>query len=161
VSHGGHAAAAGLKIDEANLDRFRAEFCEHAAVEISADTRLPELAIDAEVPLSALTIQTVRQIEQLSPFGQGNPRPVMCTTDVTLAEPPKTIGGGDRHLAMRLSQHGVTLRAVCFGGGERKDELANLSGPLEVAYRPVINSFRGYQNVELQVVDWRPQGEGH
>ena len=160
VSHGGHAAAAGLKILEANLDLFRTEFCEHAAGEISADTRLAELAIDAEVPLSAFTIQTVRQIEQLSPFGQGNPRPVMCTSDVTLVEPPKTIGGGDRHLAMRLSQHGVTLRAVCFGGGERKDELANLSGPLEVAFRPVINSFRGYQSVELQVVDWRPQGAG-
>jgi single-stranded-DNA-specific exonuclease len=156
VVHGGHAAAAGLKIEPACLESFRAELCEYAAGKISAADAQPELSIDAEVPFSAFTAQTVEQIEQLAPFGQGNGRPVLCTSDVTLSEPPRTIGGGDRHLAMKLSQHGVAFRAVAFGAGERIEELQAPALCLDVAFRPVINTFRMRRSVELQVVDWRP-----
>ena len=79
----------------------------------------------------------------------------MCTTDVTMAEPPRTIGNGGHHLALKLSQYGVTFRAVAFGGGEWIDELALLQGPIDIAFRPVINTFRGRQSVELHLVDWR------
>ena len=58
---------------------------------------------------------------------------------------------------MKLSQHGVTLRAVAFGGGDWADELAAVDGPMDVAFRPVINNFRGRQSVELHLVDWRPK----
>jgi single-stranded-DNA-specific exonuclease len=156
LSHGGHAAAAGLKIEQHALAAFRAAFCEVAAEEIDHDRRVAELAIDVEAPLSAFTLQAVGQIERLSPFGQDNPRPLLCTSGVTLAEPPRTIGAGGHHLALKLSQHGVTLRAVAFGGGDWATELANLREPIDVAFRPVINRFRGRQSVEVHLVDWRP-----
>jgi single-stranded-DNA-specific exonuclease len=155
LSYGGHAAAAGLKIEEDKLEGFRAAFCEVAAAEIGPQQRVAELRIDAEAPFSAFTFQTVRQIERLAPFGHGNARPLLCATGVTLAEPPKTIGSGGHHLAMRLSQHGVTLRAVAFGAGERSDELAAVGRPMDVAFRPVINDFHGRNNVELHLVDWK------
>jgi len=155
VSHGGHAAAAGLKIEEGRLEGFRAALCEIAAAEIGPDGREGHLAIDAEAPLSAFTLQAVHQIERLAPFGQSNARPLLCTTGVTLCEPPRTIGSGGHHLAMKLVQHGVTLRAVAFGAGERAQELAAVDGPLDIAFRPVINTFRGRHNVELHLVDWR------
>ena len=100
----------------------------------------------------------MQQIERLAPFGQGNARPLLCTTGVTLAGPPKPLGSSGHHLAMMLSQHGVTLRAVAFGGGDWADELAAVDGPLDVAFRPVINNFRGRQSVELHLVDWRAAG---
>ena len=128
ISHGGHAAAAGLKIEEGKLPGFRAAFCEAAAAELGATPREGELAIDAEAPLSAFTLQAVEQIERLAPFGQSNARPLLCTTDVTLAEPPRTIGSGGHHLALKLTQYGVTFRAVAFGGGDWIDELAVLRG---------------------------------
>src|SRR5262249_39101539 len=106
--------------------------------------------------LSSLTMKAVEQIEQLAPFGHGNARPVLCTAGVTLAEPPRPIGGNGRHLAMRVAQHGVKLRGVAFGQGERAEELVQSSGPLEVAFRPVINAFNGRRTVELHLVDWRP-----
>lgn len=155
LSHGGHAAAAGLRIEEEQLEGFRAAFCEVAAAEISAADRTAELIIDAETPLSAFTLEAVRQIERLAPFGQGNSRPLLCTTDVTLAEPPRTMGSTGRHLALRLSQHGVTLRAVAFGGAEWADELASSDRPIDIAFRPAINTFRGRNNVELRLVDWK------
>jgi len=155
VSHGGHAAAAGLKVNDADLDAFRTEFCEYAAGEISEADRVAQIEVDVEAPLSQLTIQTVKQIEQLAPFGQDNPRPILCTTGVKLKEPPHRMGGGDRHVSLKISQHGVTLRAVAFGKGEWAEDLAEVDGPFDIVYRPVINEFRGRRNVELHLVDWR------
>jgi len=109
-----------------------------------------------ETPLSALTLDTVRQIERLAPFGHGNHRPVLCAGGVALAGPPKPIGQNGHHLSMTLAQNGVALRAVAFGGGEWAEPLAEVSGPLDGAFRPVINTFRGRQSVELHLLDWRP-----
>ena len=155
VSHGGHAAAAGLKVEQAALDAFRASFCAHAEGMIAPAARVAELRIDAEVPFSALTSAAVEQIERLAPFGHENPRPTLCAQSVTLVEPPRYIGSGDRHLQLRLSQHGIELRAVAFGCGHWAADLSAHSGPLAVAFRPVINRFRGRRNVELHVCDWQ------
>ena len=155
LGFGGHAAAAGLKIDESRIDAFRQAFCEASECETPAGSRAGEIRIDAEGPLAQLTTQTVRHIESLAPFGCGNPRPVLCATGVRLAEPPKRIGGGERHLSLRLVQHRTSMRAVGFGHGEWADELAQASTPLDIAYKPVINDFRGQQRVEIHLVDWR------
>ncbi|MFH1922466.1 MAG: single-stranded-DNA-specific exonuclease RecJ [Planctomycetota bacterium] len=159
LRHGGHAAAAGLTLEEGRLESFRADFCEYASAEITQQQRTAELNVDAEFPLGAFTLKVVGQIEQLAPFGHGNARPLMCASGVTLAEPPKALGSGGRHLSMRLRQHDVTLRAVAFGGGDWADELAALDQPIDVAFRPVINTFRGRRNVELHLVDWRKGSE--
>jgi len=155
LSHGGHAAAAGLRIDAAAVEGFRAAFCAHAAGKISAADRVAEIAIDAEAPLSQLTLETVEQVERIAPFGAGNPRPVLCATGVELAAAPTHLGKGERHMSVRLLQHGTRMRAVGFGHGEWVAELAGVVGPLDVAYRPVINDFGGRRTVELHLVDWR------
>ena len=147
--HGGHEAAAGLTIDESAIDAFRNDFCAYAERIISVEERIAELFVDAETPLAALTHQTVRQIESLAPFGRGNERPMLCTSDVRLAEPPRRIGTTGQHLSLRLEQHGVALRAVAFGGGDWEQDLDRRNGPLAVAFKPVINSFRGRQTVEM------------
>ena len=120
------------------------------------EQRVPEIQIDAQTHLAHLTLRTVEQMEQLAPFGAGNPRPVLCATEVRLAEPPKRMGGGERHLSLRLTQHNTTLRGVGFGLAEWVDELVQQDGPLDFAFRPVINSFKGHSRVELHLVDWRP-----
>jgi single-stranded-DNA-specific exonuclease len=155
VSHGGHAAAAGLKIEPANLEAFRDQFCEQVSCEMSDSSRVAELRIDAEVPFSALTAAAVADIERLAPFGHSNPRPMLCTTGVMLSEPPKRIGSGERHLSLRLVQHGMQLRAIAFGGADWAEPLAEAGGPIAVAFRPMINHFRGHKSVELQVCDWQ------
>ncbi len=155
VTFGGHAAAAGLRVEDSRLEHFRAAFCEYAASEIPTSPPLAELLIDAEGPLSQLTPQLVQQIEQLAPFGMGNLRPVLCATGVQLSEPPKRIGGGERHLSMRLVQHRTTMRGVGFGFGDDAEELSKINAPLDIAFRPVINDFGGRRNVEIQLVDWR------
>lgn len=155
ASYGGHAAAAGLKIEEPQIDAFRESFCEYAAGEIAHERRVAELHIDAEVPFSALTLPAVEQLERLAPFGHGNPRPLLCAAQVKLAQPPKKIGGGERHLALQLAQHGIGLRGVAFGGSDWAEPLQRHDGEIAVAFRPVINHFRGRRTVELHVCDWQ------
>ncbi len=154
---GGHAAAAGITINEDQIEHFRADLCEHAGIEISPEDRVAQLTIDAEAPFSAFTLKTVQQMEQLAPFGAGNARPLLCTTGVRLAAPPKKMGGGDRHLSLSLVQHGVRMRSVAFGCGDWAEELErHQHADLAVAFRPTVNRFNGRASVELELADWKP-----
>ncbi len=155
IRFGGHAAAAGLTIEERQLAQFREEFCAYADSEISQEDRVAELWIDAETPLSALSLSAVEQIERLAPFGHANTRPMLCATDVSLAGPPRRMGGGGRHLSLNLVQHGTKLRSVAFGCGDWAEPLAEATAPLAFAFKPTINNFRGRRNVELLLADWR------
>ncbi|SRR6056297_341618 len=153
---GGHRAAAGLTLDETELDAFRSDFCEAVARQFADNDRVAEVKIDAEAGLGQLTFQTVKQIEQLAPFGEGNPRPTLWARGVELAEPARKMGGGDRHLSLRVIQDGIAVRGVAFSQGEWCEELNAHQGPFDIAYRPVINEFRGSFDVEFHLVDWRP-----
>ncbi len=155
VSFGGHAAAAGFKIETEQIEPFRNAFCDYVAEQISPQERLAELHIDAEATLSQLTLDTLREIERLAPFGQANLRPVLCASQVHLTEAPRRMGASERHLSMRIVQHGVKMRAVAFGRADWADHLPEPSLPIDLAFHPVINEFNGYRKVEMQIVDWR------
>jgi single-stranded-DNA-specific exonuclease len=152
---GGHRAAAGLRIHDDQIDAFRDALIQYVAGISQPEDFQPRLEIDLEVPLSHLSLKTVTELEKLAPFGMGNRRPVFCACGVRLVEPPQRIGGGERHLALKLVQHNVELRSVAFGSGERAGELDHESGFYDFAFRPVINHFRGRRTVELQLIDWR------
>ncbi|MGB7346581.1 MAG: single-stranded-DNA-specific exonuclease RecJ [Pirellulaceae bacterium] len=156
VRFGGHKAAAGVTIDERQVEAFRGDFCEAVAQQCSEQDRVPELKIDAEAPLSQLNLAIVKQIEMMAPFGQSNPRPVLYAGGVELDEPARKMGGGDRHLTLKLRQGSKVIRGVAFGAGDWCDDINAVDGPIEIVYRPVINEFRGFRKVEVHVVDWRP-----
>ena len=158
LSHGGHAAAAGLRIDESRIPGFKAAFLAAVAERLPPSLREADIVIDAETTLAAMTLTTVEQIETLAPFGQDNPRPVLCASGVTLAEPARTMGKGDRTLAMNLLQHGAKIRGVAFGAAEWISELPEPGQPFHVAFSPKINEFLGRRTAELEIVDWRPAG---
>lgn len=167
VSHlltfGGHQAAAGLKISADNIDAFRAQFCNLAAQTRNGDAGRDDwpLDIDAEVRLADVTHKAVYELNQLGPFGEQNRKPVFASTRVELVEPPRKMGEGDRHLSLKVKQYGTILRAVAFGRGEWADEIAAARGTLAISFAPGINRFRGQENVELQLVDWRDESNGN
>jgi single-stranded-DNA-specific exonuclease len=97
----------------------------------------------------------VTELDRLGPFGQENPKPVFAATGIELAEPPRTMGEGQRHLSLKVRQFGKTLRAVAFGRGEWAEELSAQTGPLSICFAPNINRFRGREDVELQLIDWQ------
>jgi len=156
LGFGGHAAAAGLSIKNADIDAFREAFFEQVVEQICLEDLLPDLSIDAETSIGLLTLQTMDELEKLAPFGQDNPRPVLCVSGVKLAEPVKTMGGEGRHLSMQLVQHDSKIRAVAFGKSDWLPELADTERTYDFAFRPVINEFRGFKSVELHIIDFRP-----
>ncbi len=153
---GGHQAAAGLTIDERELAAFRGDFCEAVAKQWADNEVVPEIVIDAEAPLGQLNLETIKQMEMLAPFGAGNPRPILTCRDVRLDSPASLMGKTKAHLTVNLRQGTKIIRAVAFGAADWCDELNQTDGPIEIAYRPVINEFRGFQKVEIHIVDWRP-----
>jgi single-stranded-DNA-specific exonuclease len=68
------------------------------------------------------------------------------------------MGEGEKHLSLKLTQHRTTLRCVAFGMGECADELAAANALLDIAFKPVINSYRDRHSVEVHLVDWRVAG---
>ncbi|MDA7936746.1 single-stranded-DNA-specific exonuclease RecJ [bacterium] len=156
VRFGGHKAAAGLTISEREIDSFRGDFNEAVAKQWHDKEIVPEIVIDAEATLGQLNLEVLKQMDMLAPFGAANPRPVLFCRNVELDEPARKMGGGDRHLTVNLRQGKKVIRGVAFGAGDWCDELNATEGPIEIAYRPVVNDFRGFRKVEIHLVDWRP-----
>lgn len=156
VSFGGHKAAAGVRLKAAAVSVVRETLASWAAENFHPTAADTELRIDAEVLLSEVTFPAVRELERLGPFGQENPQPRFVASRVVLAEPPKTMGEGDRHLAIKVRQQGTTIRGVAFGRGDWAEQLQATVGPISVTFAPVINTFNGFNKVELHLIDWKP-----
>jgi len=146
---GGHRAAAGLTILPDRLEGFADAFAGYADAELVDEDLSPVTRIDAIVPASALTLDLARELEQLAPFGLGNP-------DVTLlvaaceAVAPSTVGEG-KHLRFRVRQHGRDAgSAIAFGLG---GQLQRLQGDarFDVAFRLKQNRWNGTVAPQLVV----------
>jgi single-stranded-DNA-specific exonuclease len=156
IRFGGHRAAAGLTIEEDKIDEFREELCQQITNQVSVDELIPDLDIDAEALIGHLTMGMMKDLEKLEPFGQQNPRPVLCASGVQLAEPVRTMGSEGRHLSLRLKQHDSFIRAVAFGKGEWLADLKDENQLYDFAFQPMINDFRGRKSVEIKLIDFRP-----
>ncbi|HEX4070009.1 MAG TPA: single-stranded-DNA-specific exonuclease RecJ [Planctomycetaceae bacterium] len=159
VSFGGHQAAAGLKIAPDRIDAFRDDFCRFVGENHAPSASAGDLRIDAEVRLCDVTSLAVKELDRLSPFGHENPRPVFATSRVELAEPPRKMGEGERHLSLRVRHYNTTLRAVAFSRADWAEPIAGLKRPFSISFAPCINRFRGNENVELQLIDWQPDAD--
>ena len=155
VGCGGHAAAAGLRLDERKIPEFREAFCDHVRKELEGRDPQSTLTVDAETTFQQLNLHTVSMIESLAPFGAGNPRPILVASDVELHEPAKLFGQGERHVGIRFRQHGSILRAVAFSQPEWAEQINSHRGNFDLAFRPTINEFNGMRKVEIQLIDWR------
>lgn len=156
LTFGGHKAAAGLRLKATAVNDVRTTLAAWAAENFHPRVEDTELRIDAEVLLAEVTLPAVQELERLGPFGQANSQPRFVANRVELAEPPKTMGEGDRHLAIKVRQQGTVMRAIAFSRAEWADELRALQSPFSISFAPVINSFRGFNKVELQLIDWKP-----
>ena len=154
VSFGGHAMAGGLRVSRENIDRFTDAFLEYARQNVPDGELTPALEIDAETTLGALRYAVVEHLERLSPFGHGNPAPVVAIRGAEVAIPPKRMGRTGTTVGMTLAQDGASIRAVGFGMGDLADHLAGVPR-VDVAAQPVLNTFNGRTTVELKLLDVR------
>ncbi len=157
LSYGGHKAAAGLKIQADHINAFREDFVHKIGlVKPEADAEA-ELKIDAEVILNDLSFTAVRELDGLGPFGSEHRKPIFAATRCELVEPPKKIGGGERHLSLKLRQFNKVMKAIAFGKADWADQIAAANGPISVCFSPGLNSYNGYETVDLHLIDWQAE----
>ncbi|MDA1015655.1 MAG: DHHA1 domain-containing protein [Planctomycetota bacterium] len=154
ISFGGHKAAAGLKIDPANIDEFREAFCNVVAETFRPTDDELSLSVDAEVLLQDVNWRSVTELDRLGPFGQNNRPPVFAARHVELAAPPRKIGEGERHLSLQLKQYKTRIKGIAFGRADWAEELEAVTGTISICFVPKINSYRGHETVDLHLVDW-------
>ena len=154
ISFGGHAMAAGLKIEADNVDAFTEAFVRYANNTLNGSALRPKLRIDAEVLLRELDDRTVTAIQNLGPFGMGNARPLLATDWLELADEPRCVGRNGDHLQVALREDGATLKGIAFGAVDHLEQLKE-HRRCRVAFEPIISEFNGRRRVELQVVDFK------
>lgn len=156
LAHGGHKAAAGFRLKADRIDAFRADFCAYAEKQFPAGPPTPTLKLDAEVPLSALTLRVVEELDRLEPYGAENPRPLFLAGDLTIEGEPRKVGKGEKTLQFRVRQNQTVMKAVAFNKADRVEELMSAGGHCCLAFTPVLNHWQGRTNVEMEVADWQP-----
>jgi len=157
-AHGGHDGAAGFTVTASKYEAFKEAFLA-AAREALGDAETPEqqVAIEAEVPGPELTRALAQEIDQLRPFGEGNPEPILASLGMTLAGVPRTIGSG-RSISFRVRNGSGSIRCVGFGMAPKILEIQELgkAGRLDLAYK-LSGSGRGGEP-ELILEDFRSGG---
>ena len=158
---GGHRYAAGLTMAAEHLPALQEAFIRYADDRLGADDLRPVLRLDAGVSLADVTEPLVHDLAALAPHGSGNPVPVLAAYGVRLASPVRRLGQEGQHARFRVEQDGAGLEAIAFQQGDRVAEAAAGGGALDVAFTPVINTWRDRRTLELQVRDVRPHVPAH
>ncbi len=148
TAFGGHAMAAGLTLDGDTADIFAAAFERVARRDLSPGDLIPQLSHDGEVALESLTLPLLHAMERLEPYGVGNPQPVFVTRD---CRPCGVRMLGGKHLKFSVEQRGTSRDCIAFGQAGRVDEL---TGAIDILFKPGINLWRGNKSMQLQIVDF-------
>jgi single-stranded-DNA-specific exonuclease len=134
LKHGGHKAAAGLTIAASEVEAFRAAFLAHANETLTEEDLRPEVRIDAIAQGDTLTLDLAEELQQLAPFGAGNPPVSLLIPSAHLVDPQPMSEG--RHVRFTLSAGGAKSRCVAFGNGGTlpvdPDEPADAAVRLEI-----------------------------
>jgi len=151
VAGGGHPMAAGFSVRTDQLAEFTEKLVAISKPILTEDVLKKSLRIDLEIGFSLIDWKLVERIEDFSPFGLGNPRPVFCTRGVEIKE-VVTVGEGGKHLKMTLRNEGREYGAIAFGMGEMMNEIEN-GEKVDVAYSVEKNVWNGRENLQLKVRD--------
>jgi len=152
TNFGGHAMAAGVRLPAEKIRQFALDFETYAADNLRDDVSVAQVHIDAEIPLEHFSRDTVKQLQMLGPFGQGNPKPLFATKGVKLAAQPRRVGARSDHLQLAVTDNTNSIRCIGFGMGKLEKKLLE-KDCFHVAYEPDINHFNGSSTVQLVLND--------
>ncbi len=154
LTYGGHAMAAGLKIDVAKIDAFRAAIHHLAGQRLTPADLEPKLRIDDVVDLAGLNERLVADLARLEPFGAENSAPRLATDWLELAGEPRAVGAAGTHLQVTLGDGRARCKGIAFGLAKLLPDLLD-HRRCRVAFRPIINEWNGRRSVEMQISDFQ------
>lgn len=153
---GGHRYAAGLTLASEHLSALQEAFIRYADDRLGPDDLRPVLNLEATLPLGDVTETLANELAALAPHGAGNPIPVFAACGVRIASPIRRLGQEGQHARFRVEQDGAGLDVIAFQQGDNASKAAAAGGMLDIAFTPVINTWRDRRHLELQLRDLRP-----
>lgn len=152
---GGHEQAAGLTIRNDRMDAFLERFGEIVRDRLKEVETVPELLIDAELHPGDVTLDLIRALSDLAPFGEGNPEPVFRLSGLEIRE-ARTVGKGGKHWKLSLS-HSSFSHSIDAVGWSLVTPYPDL-GPgcqIEIVCQIEENTWNGRTVPQLKLLDMK------
>ena len=157
---GGHAFAAGMSLTMTQFEAFVERLTGHAGSVLTADDFRPQVRVDAIMEPSCVDLALLDEWEQLEPFGEANPHPVLASRGL-LCRGSKRIGKDQSHLKLSVEHGDGTARwqadCVAWGRANEWEPILADCVPIEIAYAPTINTFNGKRTLQLVVKDLKAE----
>ena len=149
---GGHPMAAGLSMEEKNVEAFRRRLNENCT--LTEQELIPKIMIDVPMPISYLTKQLTEQLKILEPFGKGNTKPLFAQKH--LRAMGIRILGRNRNVAKMLlmDEQGNKMDAVYFGEASEFVTFVQTHETISVTYYPEINVYQGRETLQIVIKNY-------
>ena len=149
---GGHPMAAGLSMEEKNVELFRRRLNDNCT--LTEQDLIPKIMIDVPMPISYLSKKLTEQLKVLEPFGKGNSKPLFAQKNL------RAVGirvlGRNRNVAKMLliDENGIKMDAVYFGEAQEFVDFVQAHDTISVTYYPEINVFQGRENLQVVIKNY-------
>lgn len=149
---GGHPMAAGLSMEEKNVEFFRRRLNDNCT--LTEQELIPKIMIDVPMPISYLSKKLTEQLKVLEPFGKGNSKPLFAQKNL------RAVGirvfGRNRNVAKMLliDGNGIKMDAVYFGEAQEFVDFVQAHDTISVTYYPEINVFQGRENLQVVIKNY-------
>ena len=152
IQFGGHPMAAGLSIEEKNIEEFRRRL--NVNCTLTDEELRPKIVIDVPMPVSYITKELVEQISLLEPFGKGNTKPVFAQKNLRVLD-YSIIGKNKNVVKLKLlDPQGISVEGIYFGEAEDFVNFIREKDSISVTYYPEINRFRGRESLQIIIQNY-------
>ena len=150
LGYGGHFAAAGMTLSIDQLENFKVAFEKAVAERITPEQMVPEIQINAILPLDQINMQFFNIISQMEPFGPDNMRPIFLAKNVRDTGYCKLVK--EAHVSFNVTQGKNSVRGI---GYNMPDKIAIVKSgqPFDIVFQLQLNEWQGTQSVQMQVID--------
>ena len=153
LGYGGHFAAAGMTMSIDQLESFKIAFEKAVAERITPEQMVPEIQINAVLPLDQISMQFFQIIAQMEPFGPENMRPIFIAKQVRDTGYSKLVK--EAHISFNLTQGNNSVRGIGYNMPDKID-IVKSGKPFDIVFQLQLNEWQGNQSVQLQVIDLKP-----
>lgn len=149
--YGGHEMAVGLSLKKSMFEEFKINF-EKLAQDAHTEEFIPVIKIDKEINLKDITIENVKNLSLLEPFGEANKTPIFIYKNLKI-DSIRALSEG-KHLKLTLKDGNTIINAIGFNMGEYSEEYL-IGDKIDVVGILEINSFNGIESVQINMKDIR------
>jgi single-stranded-DNA-specific exonuclease len=148
---GGHAMAAGLSLERARFEEFRAAFDAEVRRHLSAGDLRGIISSDGPLEPADIGLALARELRGAGPWGQGFPEPVFDGEFQVMSS--RVVGESHLKLTLRAGDGAQPVDAIAFNALEYWPKDAKI---VRVAYKLDVNWFRGRETAQLVVEHAEP-----